>query len=160
MKRNSVSTVVFFATLLLALAAVAAAQVQPACNCTAAKVAGEWGYSETGTVIGPNGPIPYASLGRFTLDKAGNYTGSRTASVGGNIQPATFIGTATVNSDCTGTLTINFYDPNGNLLNTVTKDVVYVDNASGARAIVTSVVKPDGSSVQTVLITDARKIFR
>jgi hypothetical protein len=159
MKRNIAGTILFFATLLLALAAVASAQVRPACTCTAAKVAGEWGYSETGTIITPNGPVSYSSLGRFTLDNAGNYSGARTASVGGTMQDATFQGTATVNSDCTGTVTINFYDANRNLLNTVTKNLVYVDNARGARAIVTSVVKPDGSSVPTVLITDARKVF-
>jgi hypothetical protein len=159
MKRNIAGTSLFFATLLLSLAAVASAQARPGCTCTAAKVAGEWGYSETGTVITPIGPVPYSSLGRYTLDSNGKYSGSRTASVGGNIQNATFEGTATVNSDCTGTVTINFYDANGNLLNTVTKNLVYVDNARGARAIVTSVVKPDGSSVQTVLITDARKVF-
>jgi hypothetical protein len=159
MKRNNLSTLFFFATLLLALAGVASAQAEPAWTCTAPKVAGDWGYSETGTVYFPSGPIPYASVGSYTLDADGNLSGARTASAAGTILTATLKGTATVNSDCTGTLTINFYDGNGNLQNTVTKFLVYVDHGREARAIVTSVQKPDGSSVPTVLTTSARKLL-
>ncbi len=79
--------------------------------------------------------------------------------LGGTIQKATFTGTATVNSDCTGQVTIKFYDLSGNLLNTVVKALVYVNNETEARAIVTSAVLPNGASLPTVLTTQAKKMF-
>ena len=74
-------------------------------------------------------------------------------------QKATFTGTATVKPDCTGKITIKFYDLSGTLLNTVVKSVVYVNNETEAHAIVTSVVLPNGASVLTVLTTEANKLF-
>lgn len=129
-------------------------------TCSPSSVAGKWGYSETGTVYGPNGPVPYSSLGNFTLDSDGNYSGSRTASAGGVIQKAAFTGHATVNANCTGTLTIYFYNPVTNApINTVSKNLVFLNNSTEARALVTSVVLPDGiTTVQTVLTTDAKKM--
>ena len=160
-KHNIVWTVFFLATLLLSLAAVASAQEDR--GCSAASVAGEWGYSETGTLYVPTGPVPYASVGTFTLDRDGNYLGERTASVGGKIVTAAFKGTATVNSDCTGKVTISFYDQAGNVTSTAAKFLVFVDNSRGARAIATSVeqVLPNGTSVSlpAVLTTDAKKQF-
>jgi hypothetical protein len=156
-KCNIVGTLFFFVTLFLSLAAIASAQDDH--TCSAATVAGEWGYSETGTLILPTGPVPYASLGRYTLDRDGNYSGARTASLGGTIQVATFKGTATVNPDCTGTVTISFYGQSGNLLSTAVKTVVYINNAREARAMITSVVLPNGVSLPAVLTTDAKKIF-
>jgi hypothetical protein len=160
-KRNIIRTVFFFCTLLLSLAAVASAQDRDDVRtCSNASVAGTWGYSETGTLYLPTGAaVPYASLGRYTLDPDGNYSGTRVASVGGTIQKATFKGTATVNSDCTGTVTISFYGESGNLLSTVIKTLVYVDNAREVRAIVTSVVLPNGASLGAVLTTNAKKQF-
>src|SRR5712692_7248382 len=137
MKGNIVHTILF-ATLLVSVAAVASAQDDGACS--ASSVAGTWGYSETGTLYLPTGAVPYASVGRYTLDADGNFSGARTASAGGTILTATVKGSATVNSDCTGTLTIGFYDQSGNLINTAVKAVVYVDNAREARAIITSVL--------------------
>lgn len=154
MRHNIVRPVLFFATLVLSLA-VAWAQ-EGACSNTS--VAGTWGYSETGTVILPTGPVPYASLGRYTLDPDGNYSGTRVNSVGGDTGTATFKGTATVNSDCTGTVTIRFYDQSGNLTSTAVKALVYVDNARQAYAIITSVVRADGTRVSAVLTTNARKL--
>ncbi len=157
LRKRNIAQTVFLATLLLGMAAAVSAQ--DGGTCSQVSVAGQWGYSETGTLILPTGPVPYSSLGRYTLDQDGNYTGARTASVGGNIQKATFTGTATVNSDCTGQVTIKFYDLSGNLLNTVLKALVYVNNEREARAIVTSAVLPNGTSLPTVLTTEAKKMF-
>lgn len=157
LKKYIVPTVLF-SVLLLSQAAVASAQDNP--TCSAASVAGQWGYSETGTLYLPTGAaLPYASLGRYTLLPNGNYSGTRVASVGGNIQNATFTGTATVNSDCTGTVTISFYDESENLLSTVVKTLVYVDDAREVNAIVTSVALPNGASLRAVLTTNAKKQF-
>ena len=151
---NIVRMALFCAAIVLGLAALAQS------TCSPSSVAGKWGYSETGTVYGPNGPVPYSSLGNFTLDSDGNYSGSRTASAGGAIQKAAFTGHATVNADCTGTLTIYFYNPMTNApLNTVSKNLVFLNNSTEARALVTSVVLPDNiTTVQTVLLTDAKKM--
>lgn len=157
-KRKIVQIVSFLAMLTLALSAVVAAQ--DGRGCSAEGVSGQWGYSETGTIFTPGGPVPYSSLGRYTLDSEGNYSGSRTATLGGAIQKADFTGHATVNDDCTGTVTINFYDPSsGALLSTAVKILVYVDNERAFRAIVTSATFPNGTSVSTVLTTDGKKLF-
>jgi hypothetical protein len=120
-------------------------------------VAGTWAYTETGTIIlpAPTGAVPYASMGKYTLEVNGNLSGERTASAGGTIQKAAFKGTATVNPDCTGTVTVRFYDQSGNLLSPTptVKDVVYVDNATEARMIITS------GSFPTVLTAVAKKLF-
>jgi len=158
MKRNIVRTIFFLATLLLSLAAVALADDDG--TCSNARVAGEWGYSETGTLYLPTGAVPYASVGSYTLDADGNLSGSRTASAGGAIKNATIKGTATVNSDCTGTETLSFYDPtSGSLTSTAVKFVVYVDHAREARKIVTSAALANGTSVGAVLTTNAKKQF-
>lgn len=157
-EHNIVWTVCLLGTLLMTLAAAVAAQ--DGRGCSAEGVSGQWGYSETGTVMTPNGPVPYSSLGRYTLDSEGNYSGSRTATLGGAIQKANFTGHATVNDDCTGTVTINFYDPSsGALLSTAVKALVYMDNERAVRAIVTSAVFPNGTSIPTVLTTDGKKLF-
>ena len=126
-------------------------------------MSGHWGYSETGTLFVPatGSAVPYSSVGTFTLDSDGNYSGERVASLGGQIVTATFKGTATVKPDCTGTVTINFYGPTGNVTSIVTKFLVFVDHMRGARATATSVTQilPNGTSVNipAVLTTDARK---
>jgi len=161
-KGNIVVTVFFFTALLMSLAATASAQDEG--TCSAAGVAGKWGYTETGTVFAPpsGAPVPFASVGRYTLDRDGNLLGTRVGIVGGTIQPATVVkGTARVNSDCTGTITIGLYDESGNLRNSVVKALVYVDNAREARAIITSISvgPPGGPSVPTVITMNARKLF-
>jgi hypothetical protein len=158
MKRNIVWTIFFLATLFLSLAAVALAGDDDG-TCSNARVAGEWGYSETGTFYLPTGAVPYASVGSYTLDAEGNLSGARTASAGGTIVNATIKGTATVNSDCTGTETLSFYDASGKLTGTAVKALVYVDGAREVRKIVTSVALPNGTSLGAVLTTNAKKQF-
>lgn len=152
MKRNIVRTI-FFAMLLLSLAVVASAQIEKVCS--NAMVAGTWGYTETGTLILPTGAVPYASVGSYTLDFYGNLSGARTASANGTILKATIKGTATVNSDCTGTLTVSFYDESGKRQGTAdtVKAIVYVDNGKEARMIIIS------GNYPSVLTTEAKKLF-
>lgn len=147
------------AALLLGLAALASAQDRDDHACSLARVAGEWGYSETGTVYLASGPVAYASVGSYTIDRDGNLLGARTASTGGKMVTATIKGTAKVEPDCTGTLTLGFYDDSGKQIGAAEKFVVYLDNATEARAIVTFVPGPDGTSVPVVLTTDAKRLF-
>ena len=128
-------------------------------KCSARKVAGTWGYSETGTMflpadvaayLGlPEGPNPYASVGSYTLDPDGNVSGERTASLGGLILSATITGNATVNPDCTGTVMLLF---NNGSAGYAEKAIVYVDKAREANMIITDAPFP------AVLTTNAKKL--
>ena len=164
MKRTIVCSLVFVAMLSLSLAAVAKDNDNEAIagyTCSPVKVAGTWGYSETGTVNIPSpnpwglpaGSYPYASVGSYTLYPDGTLSGARTASLAGNILKATIEGTTTVNPDCTGTETLYFYNPEPpyNLTGTGTKNVVYVDKAREARKILTN-------AGVGVLVTEAKKL--
>ena len=123
--------------------------------CSKAGVEGKWGFSTNGSIpaIGP-----VAATGLFNQDISGNITGSQTRSLNGDIAEETFTGTGTVNSDCTGSDTIQVFQ-NGVLVRTTTLNVVYDDNAREARAIFTSLVLPDGTNLPTVLTIEARRVL-
>ena len=82
MKRHIAGTLCF-AVLALGLAAVAPAQ--DGRTCSNAGLAGAWGYTETGTVIAPTGPVPAAAVGMYTFDDAGGLSGTQYSSTGGNV---------------------------------------------------------------------------
>ena len=140
---------------LFALAAVSAAHASDARRCSTASVAGKFGFTTTGSVpaIGA-----VAATGIFTQDASGNITGTQTRSLNGDIADETFTGTATVNPDCTGTDTIQVFE-SGILVRTTTLHVVYDDNGREARAIFTSLVLSDGTSLPSIITIQARKVF-
>jgi hypothetical protein len=126
-------------------------------TCSNAAVAGEWAYTETGTLIPSTGAVPFAAVARYTLATDGDLSGTATSSSGGSISNVMLKGIGTVNPDCTGTLTVGVY-ASGNLVRTATFGIVYVDNAREGRAIVTSLVLANGAIVPAVLTVDARKL--
>lgn len=73
-------------------------------GCTLASVRGAYGARETGTIPGPDGTrLEIAIVSRVVFDGHGQFSGTDTASVGGQIaRNETFTGTYTVNPDCTG----------------------------------------------------------
>ena len=158
-KRNVIRTVFFFCALFLSLAAVASAQPQGACS--TASVQGTWGFTDTGTVILPTGPVPFAAVGTITGDAHGNFSGTQTTSVGGRISKETFTGIGTVNSDCAGTATFSVYDESGTtLLRRATFSVVFVDSGKEEREIATSLVlEPTGIPLPAVITGSAKKLF-
>ena len=99
-----------------------------------------------------------AATGIFTQDASGNITGTQTRSLNGSVADETFTGTATVNSDCTGTDSIQVFQ-DGSLVRTTTLHVVYDDNGREARAIFTSLVLPNGVSLPSIITIEARKLF-
>jgi hypothetical protein len=127
-------------------------------TCSNASVAGDWAYTETGSVIPATVAVPFAAVAKYTLDAGGNLTGTATSSSGGSVSNVTLQGTGNVNSDCTGTLSVGVY-ASGNLVRTANFELVYVDNSSKARAIITSLVLANGTSVPAVLTVDAQKLF-
>jgi hypothetical protein len=158
MKREiSVTTLamIFLTIQYVGLAPMARAQDEPGCSNTS--VAGRWGFTTKGTVIGIG---PRDSLGIFTLDGAGNLLkGKATASLNGSVTDETFSGTYAVNPDCTGKLAINIFDLSGNKILTATLDLVFDNNVRELRAIFTSAVLPNGTPLATVITVQAKKLF-
>jgi hypothetical protein len=154
--RRAFHSMLFGAIFLAALAGITpAAQAR---SCSPAGVAGSWGYTYTGTIILPTGAIPAAAVGRFTLDAAGNISGTQTRNVGGSVAEETIRGTGTVNHDCTATYKVDVYDGAGNLLRTAVLAGVFVDNETELRAMFASLVLPNGASLPTVIIINAKKL--
>ena len=80
--------------------------------CSNSNANGSYGYTVRG-FSGPNSPV--ANVGLFTADGAGHITGGKsTASYSGHIQTATFTGTYSIASDCTGTVTTTDSNSNTN----------------------------------------------
>jgi hypothetical protein len=147
----------FLAGLLFAVVALSVAPTAQARQCSLAGVAGKWGVTTSGTVVGIG---PRASLGVFTLDGAGNLlNGKATANLNGSITDEMFSGTYTVDPDCTGKLAIEIFDLSGNKILTATLAIVFDDNVRELRAIFTSAVLPNGTPLATVITVDAKKIF-
>jgi hypothetical protein len=149
-------TIVVFATLLLGLAA--AAQAQGDGTCSSAGLASRWGYTFTGAVILPTGVVPAGSVGRFTVDAAGNLSGTQTSSLGGSVGEDTLTGTVAVNSDCTGTATVRIYSQSGDLLRAAVLALVFVDNSREFRAIFKSLVLANGTSLLAVITMNGKQL--
>jgi hypothetical protein len=123
--------------------------------CSTASIAGRFGFTTTGSVAAVG---PVAATGIFTQDASGNITGTQTRSLNGSVADETFTGTATVNSGCTGTDTVQVFQ-DGSLVRTTTLHVVYDDNGREARAIFTSLVlQPSGVSLPSIITIEARKL--
>jgi len=116
-------------------------------SCKLSGVAGTYGYTTSGTIptIGA-----VAAVGHVTLDASGNLTGAQTASFNGAIVPETLSGTYTVNSDCTGSATVNVYH-SGVLARTTNIDVVFDNKQRELRAIFLT--------ASTVLTVSGKKTF-
>jgi hypothetical protein len=125
-------------------------------GCSIASVAGKWGFTTNGAVVGIG---PRDSLGIFTLDGAGNLVHAKaTSSLNGTVTDETFSGTYKVNPDCTGQFAIEIFDLSGNKLLTATLNIVIDDNGRELRAMFTSAVLPDGTALGTVITVQARRV--
>lgn len=105
MKSINGGTKILLAVLFLTLSAVAQDQSDPACNLSSLK--GSFGFQISGN---NNFFGPFAFSGRFTADGKGNLTsGTGTESVAGDVVSGVpFIGTYTINADCTGSAIVTF----------------------------------------------------
>jgi hypothetical protein len=157
MKRTIVRTAL--ATILGAtlLSLMPGARAQDERGCSNATVAGKWGFTTNGTVVGIG---PRDSLGVFTLDGAGNLVnGKATASLNGSVTDETFTGTYSVNPDCTGKLAIAISDLSGNKILSATLDLVFDNNVRELRALFTSAVLPNNTPLTTVITVNAKRLF-
>ena len=135
---NKRLTQAFAALTMLALAAFAPAAASAA-SCSNRILAGAYGFTIQGTKLGGVGFVgQQVGVAMATFDGNGNFTQIDTVTIAGNVvadfthTPAT--GTYTVNSDCTGTFTLNFTDGRP----PVTASFVVVNNGNEIDTVVTS----------------------
>jgi hypothetical protein len=128
-----------------------------AAQCTQAGAAGKYGFTLTGVLILPTGPVPLAAVGRATVDASGNVTGTEARSVGGQYADETLSGTLTANGDCTGSMTLNFYE-NGQLVRTSVLSTVTDSNGRELRMVQKSLTLPNGAVLPVVITVEARRI--
>lgn len=97
----------FTAVVLLGLFAAPVARA----SCSQASLKGAYAVSGQGTLVaslpGIPAPAPWAESSIANFDGAGGFSGKGTVNIGGAILNVTFTGTYTVNSDCTGDVTID-----------------------------------------------------
>jgi hypothetical protein len=155
MKRNIVSTsfLILFAGAFLASTTAPAQATTGACSLS--RAAGNYGFSDTGTIVGIGSR---AAVGTLNFDAAGNIAGKVTASLSGNISTTNLSGTYSVNSDCGGTANFGESDQSGNLILTASVQIVWDDNMREARFLFTSVTLANGASLASIVNGDARKL--
>lgn len=123
-------------------------------NCSLARSAGKWSFTDQGTIIGIG---PRTAVGVFAFDREGNLqNGVATASLNGAVAGETFSGTYTVNPDCTGTISVDIF-ASGTKILVVNLNVAFDDDMKHMRAIFASVAMPNGTPLHTVINLDARK---
>ena len=97
------------AFVLLAMTWAASSAVPArAGSCTNSTIRGNYAFTIHGQILTPNGPLLVDGIAKTTFDGNGNLTQVDAVAINGNIaavwRPGT--GTYTLNSDCTGTMTL------------------------------------------------------
>jgi hypothetical protein len=154
MKRNIAKS--RFGFMALAIAVVSMMPSAYAQHCSFAGAVGNYGFSDSGTVVGVG---PRAAVGLLTFNAAGQIKGQVTASLNGGVSQTTLSGTYAVNADCTGTTTFTELDQNGNPVLTATVAIAWDDNMREARFLFTSVVLANGTPLATAINGAARKVI-
>jgi hypothetical protein len=126
--------------------------------CTNATMLGNWGFTGTGVIILPTGPVPVGAVGNVRFDLEGNISGGQDRSVGGGEAHETIAGTYTIGGDCALTITANVYDDAGTLQRTTVLKGVVVSNGKESRMIYQVVTLPNGALLPAVLTLDANKV--
>lgn len=126
--------------------------------CTNATMLGSWGFTGTGVVLLPSGPVPVAAVGTVGFDLQGNVSGVQDRSLGGGELHETFSGNYSINGNCALTITVNVYDDAGTLQRTTVLKGVIVNNGKETRMIYESIILPNGAPLPSVLTLDAKKI--
>jgi hypothetical protein len=157
MKRNIArTTLVILSVVTLYLGLVPAAQAAE--HCSTAQAAGNWGFILTGTLIPPSGPVLGAAVGTLAIDHAGNFTGTEARNVGGGfVGDETIIGSLTVKSNCTGTVTAKIYEK-GVLVRTVVLAIVFVNESNKFLMVQDSLTLPDGTNIPVVVTLEGNRL--
>jgi len=126
--------------------------------CSLSGVAGVYGFTGSGTLFLPSGPVPIAAVGKITLKADGTVLGTEARSVGGDFANETLKGTWTINPGCTGLLRAEVFE-SGVLVRTSVLTVVADDHMQETRDLQKSLTLPDGTNVPAVVTFEARRIF-
>jgi hypothetical protein len=107
MKRSTIrKTFTMAAVTALALALSSTAKADDK-GCSNATLRGSYAQTGTGVITAPPDQAgPFANVGTLVFDGNGGLTGALVVSSNGSSSQATETGTYTVNSDCTGTYTV------------------------------------------------------
>jgi hypothetical protein len=107
MKRSTIAqTFTMAAVTALALGMSATAKASDK-GCSNASLRGTYAQTGTGVIKAPPDQAgPFANVGTLVFDGNGGLTGTLVVSSNGSSSQATETGTYTVNSDCTGTYTV------------------------------------------------------
>lgn len=143
-------------TLSLLALLVVFAQEANAASCSTATVAGDWGFTLTGTVILGSQPIPLGAVLRGTADVDGNVSGIEARNLGGSYADETFTGKWAVAPDCVATATVLFKE-NGQLVRTSVLTVVFDNNSKQARMVQKSLTLPDGTELPVIATVEGTK---
>lgn len=145
-------------TLALAIVVISIATTANAATCSTATIAGDWGFTLTGTVIlpAPTGPVPLAAALHGTADVNGNISGTEARNLGGDYADETFSGTWTVSSDCVGTVNVSFSE-NGQLVRTSAVTVTFDDNSKQMRGVQRSLTLPNGAELPVIATIEGEK---
>lgn len=105
------SSTILSLTILLVGSATAGHAQDENTGCSLSALKGTYSVQGQGIVVAqlpgfPAPPFPFAEVAIDFMDGAGKITGKFTANVDGVLVPGTVAGTYTVNSDCTGTITM------------------------------------------------------
>jgi hypothetical protein len=147
-------------TLMFVVSAGFLATPARAAHCSMAKTAGNYAFTLTGTLIIPGvGPAPIAAVGRATVLANGDVSGTEARNVGGQYADETLTGTFTMSADCTGSLTISFFEA-GQLVRVSVLSIVQDDDNQELRMVQKSLTLPDGSTLPVIATVAARKISR
>ena len=151
-----VALVVWGTTEKKSIPALPVVQADASRACSTETVAGNWAFTDTGTVVGIG---PRAAVGIFTLDTEGNLqNGLATSSLNGSVAGETFSGTYTVNSNCTGTINVEIFDASsGAEIFAVALNIAFDDRMRELRGLFKSVVTPNGVSLPTTIALSGRK---
>ena len=126
-------------------------------QCGASDAAGRWGFTLTGWLILPTGAVPAAAVGQAHVDSKGSVTGTEARNVAGGYADETLSGNLTLNSDCTGSMTLNFFE-NGQPVRTSVLSIVLDDDKKEIRMVQKSLRLPNESVLPVVITVEARRI--
>jgi len=148
------------AAFAFALVTAGSAIPSRAGQCSTTKGAGSYAFTLSRTLIIPTiGPVPIAAVGRADLKADGTVSGTEARNVGGQYADETFKGTFSINADCTGTTTINFYEQ-GQLVRISVLSTIQDDDNNEIRMVQESLTLPNGEVLPAILTVDARRIDR
>jgi hypothetical protein len=151
--RSTIARAIFASLLISSIATRLSAQDA----CTAASLQGSYGFRVDGTnVSNPYLPVgPFAAVGKNTYDGQGHMKGAIVVSTNGSIITATYTGTYTVNSDCSGSKSVAL-----SIGLTVEFDYVMDDNLREIQIIATQAGPAGGLAGGLTVSGSARKLFR